>query len=846
MNIYAVLLCAGEGTRMNDNRTHKVCYEIAGVPAVIRQINNLREAGVNRFIVVVGSKADKVMETLDGIDGVVFAYQPKQLGTGNAALHGFKALHSVGYSGPAIVAMGDKIISPDVYTGLIERYKSSASRVAFAVQPKEFNHSGGRAVISGDNACGIVEHTDSFLFLLGETTPRTRESYISALKSSKLNNKKQEMLVEKALSMSDRVPSSISLCGRKYNNKDIESNRYVNAATYIFDVDSAIGALESAGSNNAQNEVYLTDAVNKLIAEDGGTSIYPVEDAKKILTYSTMDELLMLQKYFTVPTPVKNLLTAGEWLGIFKDSTAIKDTLSGIYGSDDAYLIDRISTYINVLERFIKRYGDKAVVIVRAPGRVNLMGRHIEHRGGSINVMSINRETIAVVSPRVDDTVVISNTDNKFTDFEFSILDIISRYDTTDWLDFIESESISKIICDNKGEWVNYIKSSVLRLQLKNRDKLLCGMEMMFTGNIPVAAGLSSSSSLVVATAEAVVSLNGLTLEDKDFISLCGEGEWFVGSRGGSGDHAAMKSGRRDKLTHLNFFPFTCGESVEFPSECRIIVANSYIEAKKSAGAKDIFNQRVACYEFGFMMIKKQFPQYKERLNYLRDINPKRLDVPPSRIYEMLLTLPERATSDEIKKALPEYEKDINRIQKSHAIPEYYDIRSVMLYGIAECMRADKCMDMLKAKDFASLGGLMNISHDGDRVLSGEKEYDYSAGDEYLLRLISDLKSEDLERVTSAQIYNQPGGYACSTPEIDRLIDMVKAQDGVFGAQLSGAGLGGCIIILVKSEKADDILKKLKNDYYDKNALQMGAQLFIPVAGSLVLATPAMVTAGVS
>ena len=56
---------------------------------------------------------------------------------------------------------------------------------------------------------------------------------------------------------------------------------------------------------------------------------------------------------------------------------------------------------------------------------------------------------------------------------------------------------------------------------------------------------------------EALVALNGLNVPQGEFVELCGEGEWFVGSRGGPGDHAAMKCCRPGRLTHLNFKPFS-------------------------------------------------------------------------------------------------------------------------------------------------------------------------------------------------------------------------------------------------------------------------------------------------
>jgi bifunctional N-acetylglucosamine-1-phosphate-uridyltransferase/glucosamine-1-phosphate-acetyltransferase GlmU-like protein len=46
MNPVAILLCAGKGTRMKDTSTHKVCYEIAGIPAIVRSIDNFKKAGI--------------------------------------------------------------------------------------------------------------------------------------------------------------------------------------------------------------------------------------------------------------------------------------------------------------------------------------------------------------------------------------------------------------------------------------------------------------------------------------------------------------------------------------------------------------------------------------------------------------------------------------------------------------------------------------------------------------------------------------------------------------------------------------------------------------------------------
>ena len=108
----AVILCAGKGTRMGDDSKNKVSFDCAGVPVIKRIVQNMREGGVERFVIVVGHLAHTVMDALDGEEGVVYAYQKEQKGTGHAALCGLRALESVGVTGPAIISMGDKIIAP--------------------------------------------------------------------------------------------------------------------------------------------------------------------------------------------------------------------------------------------------------------------------------------------------------------------------------------------------------------------------------------------------------------------------------------------------------------------------------------------------------------------------------------------------------------------------------------------------------------------------------------------------------------------------------------------------------------------------------------------------------------
>ncbi|HDN97832.1 MAG TPA: hypothetical protein ENG68_01560, partial [bacterium] len=268
-----------------------------------------------------------------------------------------------------------------------------------------------------------------------------------------------------------------------------------------------------------------------------------------------------------------------------------------------SYYIEKLSGKKKQLAEFyIKIFGDQDVYFLRIPARINLLGTHIEHRGGYVNYLTIDRELYCIFSKREDAKVVAHNLDKKYQPVEFDI-NAEGMREKVDWVDFIRK---AKII---PGEWGNYIKASVLYIKNMFIDRNLYGMNMCFYGEIPVGAGLSSSSAVVVASMMAFCKINGIEIEKEKLVEMCGEAEWYVGTRGGSGDHAAMIFGRKNQIAHLRFFPFQI-EYLPFPEDYKVICCNSLIQAKKSKEAKNEFNERIACYEIGFSFIKKNFPQY--------------------------------------------------------------------------------------------------------------------------------------------------------------------------------------------------------------------------------------------
>ncbi len=514
-------------------------------------------------------------------------------------------------------------------------------------------------------------------------------------------------------------------------------------------------------------------------------------------------------------------------------SNKMETQLRDIYGEDQEFIRNRKNTYLNTLSYFKKIFNEGKVILIRTPARINLMGVHIEHRGGYTNYLSIGKEIIAAAERRDDDLVIIHNVDKKYTPRKFSIQEEMPPEKRGNWIKFIKE---AKII---PGDWSNYVRAAVFVLQNKFPRINLKGINIVFNGNIPPSAGLSSSSAMVVTTALAILNLNKLYISREESVKLCGEGEWYVGTRGGWGDHAAMIYGEKNYISHLKFFPFEI-DFIPFPSGFRVISCNSLVEASKSAGAKSIFNERVASYEIALMLIKRNFPSLKE-IKYLRDINSDYLGEREDFIYRILKTLPEKITRKELLRELPDYENKLNELFKTHKEPtDGYKVRSVCLFGLAECERSKICVELLQNSEMEKFGELMYISHDGDRIVSYNKEggknlWNNSADDEKLNKLIENAGSKDSKRVMEAHLYRQPGGYSCSCEKLDFIVDTARRIKGVVGAGLTGGGLGGCVLILVKEGKVKEIIKKIIRKYYYPRNLESAIDICIPIEGAGIL-----------
>ncbi len=804
-----IILAGGQGKRMASARLHKVCFPIAGKPAIVRAVDTYKAAGLRRFLIVVGQKADQVMATLSAVhDGLTFVYQAQPRGTGHAAAVAIDALAAEGYDGPCMIVMGDKVTHPDVVRRLIAEYSRRRPDVLLTVLPKQAESTAGRVVVERGAVRGIVEAAD-----LEQLRRRGRK---------------------------------LSVGGRSFTAAQIDrASDTVNASMYVFDFAKLQQALREARADTAQGEIYLTDTVEPLAAK-GKAETLLVEDPTDLMAFNTPAELLAIEQAIRLreKPPRVSLVrrrslrsgifkSAGEWLAAVRDNgPRWRNTLRRNYGADSSLHAERTRAITDLLKAFIKQYGpDRQTVLVRTPGRINLMGRHVDHRGGYVNVMAIGREVLLAAAPREDDVVALRNVNaRRFPPREFRIGDLLEGASWSDWIDFVNSQAVREHLAAGPGDWSHYARAPMLRLQHEARGVRLKGMDCMVTGNIPMAAGLSSSSALVVAFAEATVALNRLNVVMRDFVDLCGEGEWFVGSRGGSADHAAIRASRIGHVSRIGFFPFHLDALVPFPPDLRVVVAYSGAQAAKSAGARDTFNQRVACYELAQLLLRRDWPAAAGAA-HLRDLTPRNLGVTPADVYRALLRLPVRPTRRTLSRLLGRaYRDDLERIFATHAEMGPYDLRGVALYGLGEIERSDRFAELLRKGDWDTLSRHVRTSHDGDRGVRFDsrgvaRRFVVNTGDAALRSLAAN----------DTDLAEQPGRYACSIEPIDRLVDLANRTDDVLGAQLAGAGFGGCMMVIVRARRVERLLETLRCEFYQPRGLEFAGWVCSPSAGTALL-----------
>lgn len=214
-NVAAIVLAAGKGTRMKSGLV-KVLHPIAGRPMIDWPLAAARSAGAAPVVLVIGHQADAVRKKFDGQTDVLCALQAEQLGTGHAVACAVSSLK--GFTGTVMILCGDTpLLHGSTLSDLLSFHRSRAAAVTLLTACVENPHGYGRVVRNGDGGVlRIVEQKDA--------TPEE------------------------------------------------QSINEINSGIYCMESDFLFASIGSLGSDNAQNEYYLTDLI-ALAVERGATCL---------------------------------------------------------------------------------------------------------------------------------------------------------------------------------------------------------------------------------------------------------------------------------------------------------------------------------------------------------------------------------------------------------------------------------------------------------------------------------------------------------------------------------------------------------------------------------------------
>jgi galactokinase len=192
------------------------------------------------------------------------------------------------------------------------------------------------------------------------------------------------------------------------------------------------------------------------------------------------------------------------------------------------FYIAAMDNYKQVHSKFTEVYGGECLVI-KSPGRINLLGEHVDYNDGFVMPASINYATVFCIATSTDNTSEI-----------YSI-----KYNEHFQVDL---ESVQPV---KSPSWVNYLLGVIRKLQ--DNGYTIKPFKCVFGGDIPMGAGLSSSASLECGFAFALDQLNELNIDKLELIKIAQWSEHnFVGVKCGIMDQFASVMGVDDKVIVLD------------------------------------------------------------------------------------------------------------------------------------------------------------------------------------------------------------------------------------------------------------------------------------------------------
>ncbi|EJU04910.1 Galactokinase [Dacryopinax primogenitus] len=469
----------------------------------------------------------------------------------------------------------------------------------------------------------------------------------------------------------------------------------------------------------------------------------------------------------------------------------------------------------NLLVRFEKIFGCKATHVARAPGRVNLIGEHIDYALFGVLPTAIERDILMALSPSSapGGQIIAENLDERYSRQEFAAQRVGEE---GKWDLGIDTREL---------RWESYVKAGyygVLNHHLAHPTSVPQSMNMLVTGSVPAGSGLSSSAAMVVASTLSFLAMNDALgqVTKGELVTLAMENEKRVGVNSGGMDQAASVISTPSAALYITFYPALRSAPVRIPRtspSAVFVITNSLVVSDKALSAKVNYNLRVVetlvaarvlARALGMKVGEGEKVTMREVVGRWagegegKDMGPEKLE----EVLQRLIPEAERIlgegngktglTHEEMVAASGLDEDAFHQLYLSWVQVEATDFR---LYARTKHVLSEA----LRVLQFRKICA----SHPSNVTATSVSEQEH--GDEVLKELgeLMDASQESCSKL-----------FQCSCPELDELTQLAR-EAGAYGSRLTGAGWGGCAVSLVAEPHVPAFIEQISKTYAPYRAL---------------------------
>ncbi|TFK49794.1 Galactokinase [Heliocybe sulcata] len=507
----------------------------------------------------------------------------------------------------------------------------------------------------------------------------------------------------------------------------------------------------------------------------------------------------------------------------------------------------------NLAKEFETRFGRKPAYIARAPGRVNLIGEHIDYALFGVLPAAVERDILMACAPRSSDEQGAVRAEN-LAGSKYSPKQFAPSLKDNQWFLEIDKTQLN---------WESYVKAGyygVLNTFFASGSEQPVPVDILVTGSVPAGSGLSSSAAMVVASTLTFLAVNNkLDQVNKGrLVELAMENEKRVGVNSGGMDQAASVISLPNSALYITFFPTLSAEPIPLPSGSSpsvpaetsttaapslvsstaphpedphkasvvlevprpsaggvFVCANSLVVSDKVVGAKTQYNLRVVETLVAARVLCRL-------LNLPLDQGGSREKVTLREVVGRYLGVQETkggqasVSTEQLYKALTELGAHTGKLRPAtwKEGDEQLGVTMEEMVEMSGLSKEDFHETYLSWVDVEAPNGKFQLYKRAAHVFSEAlrvlqfrqaclQAHEHPRIDK-ILQILGALMNESQQSCSKL--------FECSCPELDQLTTLCR-EAGAYGSRLTGAGWGGCTVSLVAESEVDQFIAKIKAAY---------------------------------